>query len=306
MVHHHPPSAFGSAIAPAAARVRQPRPLCDVSPLWQPGCVATHGNSSPRRRWPAPAGPGRLSGELARGYPDAHCELDFSTPSSWRSPPSCRRRPPTSGSTWSPRRCSRGTATAADYAAADRGRAGGADQVDRLLPEQGDLADRSGPGAGRAVRRRGAATPCRAGHACPGSAARRRTWCWATRSACPGITVDTHLRPAGPALGADRADRSGQGRGRAERPAAAGAVDRLLRPDDLPRPAGLPRANGRPAVPASSPRCARPTGRADRSGGGRRAGGRPGTRPPARAGRAGRPRRLTEPMVEHRSPSFDR
>ena len=48
-------------------------------------------------------------------------------------------------------------------------------------------------GPGRAVRRRGAAAGSRTWSSCPASAARPRTSCWATRSASPAITVDTHF-----------------------------------------------------------------------------------------------------------------
>ena len=45
----------------------------------------------------------------------------------------------------------------------------------------------------RAVRRRGAGPARGPRHAARVSGARPRTSCWATRSACPGITVDTHF-----------------------------------------------------------------------------------------------------------------
>jgi endonuclease-3 len=70
-------------IAPGSARVEQPSPACDVRPLWQPGSVAKA--SSTRAKIPAtPLARTRrarqLSVRLGEGYPDAHCELDFTNP----------------------------------------------------------------------------------------------------------------------------------------------------------------------------------------------------------------------------------
>ena len=57
----------------------------------------------------------------------------------------------------------------------------------------------------------------------------------------PGITVDTHMARLTSRFGLTDADRSGQDRTRPERPAPQGAVDRVLRPGDLPRTAGVSR-----------------------------------------------------------------
>jgi len=67
---------------PTRARLRratQPSRTLDVSPLWQPGSVAKKARipATPLARTRRAR---QLSGRLADGYPDAHCELDFSTP----------------------------------------------------------------------------------------------------------------------------------------------------------------------------------------------------------------------------------
>ena len=79
-----------------------------------------------------------MSGKLAQGYPDAHCELDFSNAlelsvATILSAQSTDVRV----NLVTPSLFAR-YRTAADYAGRAAGGAGGDDQVDRLLPEQGE------------------------------------------------------------------------------------------------------------------------------------------------------------------------
>ena len=73
-----------SAPDPALRRAGQPSCDPDVSCLWQPASVATPGRM---RRAKVPATPlartrraRQIAARLGDGYPDARCELDFSTP----------------------------------------------------------------------------------------------------------------------------------------------------------------------------------------------------------------------------------
>ena len=160
----------------------------------------------------------RMARVLAETHPDAHCELDYTNAAaSSPSPPSCPRRPPTSGSTRSRRSSSRATRPPPTTPAADRAELEEHAQADRLLPEQDRLADQAGPGAGRAVRRRGARQAGRPGRRCPASGARRPTSSSATRSA-------SRASPSTPTSSGwcsrwrlDRRDRPGEDRARGRR-----------------------------------------------------------------------------------------
>ena len=123
---------------------------------------------------------------------------------------------------------------------------------------------------------------------CPASAARPRTSCWATRSACPGITVDTHFGRLSRRFGWTDRDRPGEGRGRGRRAVPAQGLDPALpqrdlaRPPPLPRPQpGLRRLPGRALVPGVR------RGR-DRPGQGGQAGPRAARMSVRRLGCAGR------------------
>ena len=127
----------------------------------------------------------RINRELAELYPDVHTELNFGTPlellvATILSAQTTDKRV----NLVTPVLFAR-YRTAADYAAADRGEMEKIIQSDRVLPGQDQQPDRPGPGAVRAVRRRGAGAAWPSWSPCPGSGARPRTSCWATRSACP-------------------------------------------------------------------------------------------------------------------------
>ena len=111
----------------------------------------------------------RMNRELAELYPDAHCELDFSSPlellvatilSAQCTDKRVNQVTPVLFARYR---------TAADYAAADRDELEKIIRSDRLLPGQDDQHHRARAGAVRPVRRRGAAAA-----AGPGHAARRR------------------------------------------------------------------------------------------------------------------------------------
>ena len=131
---------------------------------------------------------------LAETYPDAHCELDFTTPlellvATILSAQCTDRRV----NLVTPALFAR-YPDAAAYAGADRAELEDAHPADRLLPQQGHLDHR--PRARRSCERFDGEVPGRLErprHAARASGARRPTWCWATPSACPGITVDTHF-----------------------------------------------------------------------------------------------------------------
>ena len=174
-----------------AAGLRAGHPYGSTAAIRTVGCCRRDhaaAASRPGRRDPAgphPAGPPDRP-DPRRDLPRRALRARLHAPrSSCSSPRSCRRSPPTSGSTWSPRRCSRRYPTAADYAAADRAELEEMIQSDRLLPGQDQLADRARSGPRRAVRRRGARRGSRTWSRCPASAARRPTSCSATPSASP-------------------------------------------------------------------------------------------------------------------------
>ena len=123
---------------------------------------------------------------LAATYPDARCELDFSTPFELLVVTVL------SAQTTDRRVNGISPALFAAYPDATRdGRRGpGADRddhrADRLLPGQDRVAAQALPGPRRALRRRGARAGSRTSSPCPAWAARPPTWCSATPSGSPG------------------------------------------------------------------------------------------------------------------------
>ena len=108
----------------------------------------------------------------------------------WRRRFSPRNRP-TCASTWSHPRCSRNTAMRGRWRRRTP-RSSNPDPLHRLLPGQGQVADRHGGGAGRAARRRGAGVDGRAGRAArrrPQDGERRAR----ARARRPGLPVDRHV-----------------------------------------------------------------------------------------------------------------
>ena len=99
-----------------------------------------------------------MARELAGIHPDAHCELDFTNAfellvatvlSAQTTDKMVNKVTPALFARYP---------DAVALAGADRDGAGGDPQADRLLPREGELRARAQPGAGRAVRRRGART----------------------------------------------------------------------------------------------------------------------------------------------------
>ena len=91
------------------------------------------------------------------------------------------------------------------------------DPLDRLLPQQDQEPHRHGPGARRALRRRGADRAWRTSSRCPASAARRPTWCAAWPSTCPGSRSTPTSAGCRRRLGLTDRGRPGEGRARAQR-----------------------------------------------------------------------------------------
>ena len=229
----------------------------------------------------------RTARELAVLHPDAHCELDFTTPlelavATVLSAQCTDRRV----NEVTPALFAR-YPTAADYAAADRA------ELEALIRPTGFFRNKADAACRGSAPRwsSGTAARCPAGSRtssrCPASAARPPTSCSATRSACPGITVDTHLGRLVRRFGWTAERGPGQGRARRRRPRAAAGVDAVQPPDDLPRPPGLPRPQAGlrglrpgPLVPVVRHRPDRPRGRR----GARQGPGRAGVTRPRWAG----------------------
>ena len=226
-----------------------------------------------------------MNRRLAEAFPHVYCELDFTTPlelavATILSAQSTDKRvnlvTPALFASYRTRARLRGGRPH---------RARGADPAHRLLPQQGQLADRARPGAGRAVRRRGAAPHDRTGDAARVSAARPPTSSSATPStfrASPSTPTSAGWCGAG--AGPTKRTRSRSStRRRADR---AQRVDPAVPSGDLPRPAGLPR----PQAGLRSVRAGQGLpvvrDRAHRPADGRGAGEGPGDRAPAGAGRA--------------------
>ena len=153
---------------------------------------------------------------LAETHPDAHCELDFTTPlelavATILSAQSTDKRV----NEVTPIVFAR-YRTAADYAAADRA------ELEEMIKPTGFFRDKTDSliKLGQAlVERYGGEVPRTPGR--PGHAARHRPQDRqrhpGQRVRRPGITVDTHFRPAGPALAAGPTRRPGQDRARGRR-----------------------------------------------------------------------------------------
>ena len=182
----------------------------------------------------------RIDRELALLYPDAHCELDFTTPlellvATILSAQCTDKRV----NVVTPVLFAR-YRTAADYAGADRGDLEKIIQSYGLLPGQDDQHHRARPGPVRPVRRRGAAAAERPGHAAgrrPQDGERRAR----QRLRHPRHHRRHALRPAVAPLRLDRRGRPGQGRARGRGAVPALGVDDPVAPADLARPPGLPR-----------------------------------------------------------------
>ena len=186
----------------------------------------------------------RMARALAQAYPDAHCELDFSTPlelavaTILSAQCTDKRVNEVTPALFAQYR------TAADYAGADRAELEELIKPTGLLPEQGHRADRARRRAGRAVRRRAARHPGRAGHAARDRPQDRQ------RDPRQRVRRARHhgrhpLRPAGPPLGLDRRGRPGEDRARRRRADPEAGLDDAVAPGDLPRPPGLPRPQAR-------------------------------------------------------------
>jgi endonuclease III len=171
----------------------------------------------------------RLLSEL---HPDAHCELDFTSPLELAVATvlsaQCTDKRVNEVTPALFRRCR----TAADYAAIDR-----AELEDLIRPTgffRAKAASLTGLGAAPDGRPRRAA-----GHRAQDGQRRARQ-----RLRRPRAHGRHPLRPAGPPVRLDRGGGPGQGRARRGGPAAAQRVDDVQPPRDLPRATGLPRTPG--------------------------------------------------------------
>ena len=231
----------------------------------------------------------RIHRTLAERYPDAHCELDFTTSAGApRRDDPVRADAPTSGSTRSPRRCSPGIRTRRRLRRGRPDRAGD----DRSSPTGFFRAKTDSPDqARRSARQRdfGGEVPRRLEQlvTLPGVGRKTANVVLGNAFGVPGITVDTHFGRLARRFGWTASGRPGQGRAGRRRAVPAQGLDDAVPPADLPRPADLPLPASRPAAPARWPRCARPTASARPTRSGRGAGPE---RHPASIGR-GRGRR---------------
>ena len=264
------PTAPASASPLALTRGRQG---CGCEPFaWVPAQRHTVSSVSPRALVIADETPSVASGAPARSgrctsaIPTRTASSTSPRRSSCSSPPSCPRRPRTSGSTRSRRSLFAKYRTAADYAAADRA------ELEAIIQPTGFFRAKTNSliKLGQAlVERFGGEVPAAAGR--PGHAARRRPQDRERRAGQrlrhPGHHRRHALRPAGPPV---RLDRRGATRSRSSTRSAScsrSGLDDALPPGDLPRPPHLPRR--KPACGACPvARCARRTGpaRPTRSG----------------------------------------
>ena len=238
----------------------------------------------------------RMDRLLAETYPDAHCELDFTTPARaarGHDPLGAVHRPP--GQPRHARPCSRAIPTAAAYAAADR------DELEDAHPARpASSATRRRRSSGWA-RRSASATTAR----CPGGSSDLVTLPGVGRKTAnvvlgnafgvPGITVDTHFGRLVRRFG--WTEETDPDKVEAEIGGAhpAARLDDAVAPRDLARPALLPRQEAGvrrlpagPAVPGVRHRSHRPAPRPRSSSRPRVRGDRP-VDPPARPGRSARP-----------------
>ena len=186
----------------------------------------------------------RINRELARLYPDAHIELNFTSPLELLVAAILSART-------TDRKVNEVTPvlfaryrTAADYAAADQAELEKADRANRVLPRQGEHSHSPGPGVVRSLRRQ-----------CSRHAGRARdlAGCWPQDCQCRTrrcLRQAKHhgghtLRPAGAAVWLDGADRSGKDRARRRRAPAPAGVDGGFPSRDLARSPCLSRSQAR-------------------------------------------------------------
>ena len=232
IIPHRPGGGNGSA--PGSRERRATRASRrDVDRLWRPGSSPTasaigvgiwNAVPDPRirkrvkgsrpRRWPAPAGPAswRAAGD---GYPDAHCELDFSNAAGAlgghhpvRAVHRCRVNLIDAGAL-------RQVPDRGRLRRRRPGRAGGDDQVHRVLPEQDHVVDRPGQAL---VERFDGEVPGTLAElvTLPGFGRKTANVVLGNAFGVPG-SPSTPTWPVGPAVGAHRRRRPGQGRARRTR-----------------------------------------------------------------------------------------
>ena len=202
----------------------------------------------------------RINRELALLYPDAHTELNFTSPLELLVATILSAQTTDKGVNLVTPVLFARYRSAADYAAADRA------EMEKIIQSTGFFRAKTNSliGLGQALCDRYAGR-CRRKLAdlvtLPGSAGRRPTSSSATRSACPASPW-TRTSPGWPGASGGRTDRPGQDRagGRGALPAVG--VDHPVAPADLARQARLPRPQARLRSLRASPGCARPTGKA--------------------------------------------
>ena len=203
----------------------------------------------------------RIHRILADTYPDAHCELDFTTPLELAVATILSAQSTDVGVNKVTPALFAKYPTAADYAAADRA------ELEEMIHSTGFFRAKTNSliGLGQAlVERYGGEVPGRARG--PGDAARHRPQDGQRRPRQRLRRARHHrrhpLRPAVPAVRLDRAGRPGEGRGRGGRAVPEAGLDHAQPPGDLPRPPASATPASPPAGRARSPASARRTARA--------------------------------------------
>ncbi len=177
---------------------------------------------------------------LTETHPDAHCELDFTTPlelavatilSAQSTDVGVNRVTPTVFAKYR---------TAADYAGADRA------ELEELLRPTGFFRNKTSSviGLGQAlVERYDGELPSKLKDlvTLPGIGRKTANVIIGNAFGGAGITVDTHFGRLVRRFGLDHRGRPGQGRVRDRGAVPAQGLDHALAPGDLPRAAGLPR-----------------------------------------------------------------
>ncbi len=174
----------------------------------------------------------------------------------WRR--SSRPNAPTSGSTWSRRRCFAKYPTCGRFRRRAAGRIGKGHAKHRLLPQQGQKHPGRLPRAGRAIRRPGARQDRTTGQL-PGVGRKTANVILGTAFGVASGDRGGYPRgPGEPAAGADAAKGPGEDRAGPHGGGSATRVDRLQPPHDPARPPLLPgakpRVRGLPAAARSAPR----------------------------------------------------
>ena len=229
----------------------------------------------------------RIDRELAALYPDAHIELDFTTPLELSVATILSAQCTDKRVNEVTQALFRRYRSAADYAGADRAELEGLIRTTGFFRNKTSSLIKLGQ---MLVERFDGEVPNRLQDlvTLPGFGRKTANVVLGNAFGVPGITVDTHLRPARAPLAVDERDRPGQGRVRDRRADPEEGLDDDVPPGDLARPPGVPRAQAGMRRLRRSPGSAHPSGRGPPTRAWRRSSSRRRSRSRRACERAGR------------------